>query len=98
LEPSAEATAKQQSGFERLVGLLKQKWPEAKGSPFGSAAWKLAVSGVNDIDVILELDGVKNIKKVWGCKGFPGAWGAEVEPSKRNSGPLNNFLLRKYAS
>jgi DNA polymerase sigma len=66
LEPSAEATAKQQAAFERLVGLLKQKWPEAKVSLFGSAASQLAVSGNNDIDVCLELDGVENTREAKG--------------------------------
>jgi DNA polymerase sigma len=46
--------------------MLKQKWPEAKVSLFGSAASQLAMSRVKDIDGILELGGVENSQKAKG--------------------------------
>jgi DNA polymerase sigma len=53
LTPTKQELEKKEKFFNRLVGIIKGKWPEAELHIFGSSASQLGVRGNSDIDVCL---------------------------------------------
>jgi DNA polymerase sigma len=64
--PSAAEVGRLREAFEAVERTLLARWPGARLRLFGSAANGLALSGSNDIDVCLELDGVEDTKEAKG--------------------------------
>jgi DNA polymerase sigma len=63
LTPTVQELEKKDKFFNRLVGLIKGKWPDAQLNIFGSSASQLGVRGNSDIDVCLVIKFEPRVQK-----------------------------------